>query len=501
MKHLFSILSLCLIVFGLHAQEPVVTWDGLKKQKEKSDASILDPAKAEKSATWAKRGKLYYDIAMFNYIPESFIGLPASGGIQNIEFLVGTPEKKEKVSDKEELWIYPQKKLYMKDGKLYRWEETDFIDKDALKKSAEAYIKADEKDVKGKFKTKATTKAEVMAVRNAVYNDALVIYEAKDNQKAFDLLLLCGKLSDFPRDDADTSFNASMPYYAAGIVARDMKKYDDARKQFQICADRKFQTDLSLHHSADTYLLQGDSAAYIAKVKESFDKYPESEQLIIDLINYYMDKNESETVIKYINLAIEKNPENASYYSAKGTIYDTQTDDFFKKYKEVKESAWEFKKLAFQNRFDAAKKAEYEKNQADALVKAGEMKAKKDEAFKNAEKYYKEALAKDPEFFNSIYNLGRLNYQAFEQEMYDSDYAFRADKDSESADKFKLAGDEKLKKSAEYFEQAHKMKPTDRNSIEMLRSIYYKLKDYEKAKAYKQKLDELPKENEGGDIK
>ncbi len=497
MKQIFLILSI-FVALRLSAQEPVVTWDGLKKQKEKSDEQIKDPEKAAKSATWAKRGKLYYDIAVFNYIPDGYKGMAATGGLQNVELYIGVPDKKEAKSDGIEAWIYPQKTLYMKDGKLDSWEYTDFIDKDAILKSAEAYIKAVETDEKGKFKSKQTTIAEVAAVRNNTYNDAITKYSAKDYKGALELMAKCAKLSEFPRSDEDSLFAVGTPHYAAGIIAREMKDYDTARKYFKASEELKYQTDLAYHQYADTYLAQGDSATYIAKVKEGFDKYTDSEQLVIDMINFYMDKKQPDMVVKYIDIALEKNPENASYYSAKGTIYDTQNDDFFKKYKEAMEEANEHKKAAFRDRFEVAKKAESEKKQAESLAKAADIKSKKVESMANAEKFYKQAIQTDKEFFNAIYNLGRLYYQAFDSEMYDSDYEFRVNKNSAEADKYSEKGTAWLKKSAETYEMAHKLKPKDRNTIEMLRSIYYKLKDYDKAKIYKEKLNDLPAESEPG---
>ena len=100
-----------------NAQEAIITWDGLIKQKEKSDADILNLKKNTKSATWAKRADIYFNIHTF-VLGGLYKGLAASGnGIQNAEYLIGKPGKK-RASENEEIWVYNRKELTFINGIL-----------------------------------------------------------------------------------------------------------------------------------------------------------------------------------------------------------------------------------------------------------------------------------------------------------------------------------------------------------------------------------------------
>lgn len=500
-----TILVLCLLtafMFSSQAQEqPVVTWDGLVKQKEKSDEDINHHRKGEKVRTWSNRGKLYYDIAMFNFIPSSYVGLPAEGGIQNVKYIIGEPDKIEKTGEKTETWVYPHKKLYMKNGALESWEETDYIDKNALEKSAEAYIKAKELDDKERFINRSSTKTEVMMVRNALMNKGVEHYSDKEYEKAYDLFINAGELGQFPKDEkVDTAFHEMQPYYYAAVVASEAEMFDKSRKLFKKCVENNYNGDMAYHNLAETYLLQEDSITYIKKIKEGFDKYPESEQLVIDMINYYMVKDEPDQVIKYIDIALKKNPDNPSLYSAKATVYDNQHTDLINEYKALKDKAHEAKKEAFRNRFDEAKKKAAEKKRHDALATAKKLKTEADKAFNNALEQYKLAIEKDPKFFNPVYNMARLHYKTYEEMMFESEYAYKVNKDAEAEKKYKELAKDTLKKAIQVFEQALEIKPNDRKTIELLSSIYFKLQNYDKADEYKEKLNSLPKEGESGGI-
>ena len=187
MKKLSLIIGFVLSTAILFAQEPVQTWEGLQKQKEKTDKEIKDSKKQIKSKTWAKRGQIYLDIARFN-TTGLYVGLPMEG-IAGAEFMVGKPQKKEELDGKE-TWIYPHKKLIFENKKLTTWEETDFIDKDAYKKASEAMFKAKELDEKGKFANKSTTKQQTGSIRAGVVNIGIDYYEKRNFEPAYDYLVL-----------------------------------------------------------------------------------------------------------------------------------------------------------------------------------------------------------------------------------------------------------------------------------------------------------------------
>lgn len=486
-----TIFIILLVFFGagnVQAQEPVITWDGLKKQKEKSDAEILDAKKGAKSTTWAKRADIYYNIHTF-VIGGLFQGLPASGnGIQNAEYLIGKPEKKMTSGD-EEIWIYNRKKLIFKNGILDSWEQTEFIDKNALEKSAKALLKAVEIDVKGKFKDKKTTKDLLAMIKSNIINDAITKYTEKDYKEAYKLMTYGYKLCELPKNLTDTIFNSNQVGYFQGVIAYNDKSYEKGKAHFEKSIANEYQAGGSYHYLAECYAGLGDSTTFINKVKEGFEKYPEEEQLIIDLINYYMTKNKIDEAIEYIDIAINKNPDNPSYYSAKATIFDNATEQMTKEYKKFMEESYDFKKEAFRDRNNPAKLKAAEQKRDEALNKALEVVKNIEENLNKAEKLYEESLEIDPKFFNAAYNLGRVYLKRNDRNALHADYLLKIyiKKDFIRSLEFENLSKEQLKTAGEKFEIALKINPDDIDLLKVLKRIYFRLRDTENQK----RIDEL----------
>ena len=57
-------------------------------------------------------------------------------------------------------------------------------------------------------------------------------------------------------------------------------------------------------------------------MKQAFEKYPDDQSIIVQLINYYIMSNKPDEAIAYLDKAIAKEPENSSYYLAKGVALD-----------------------------------------------------------------------------------------------------------------------------------------------------------------------------------
>ena len=138
-----SIFIILIMFFGLsygQEPEPMITWEGLKGQKEKSDKEISDAKKSLSPKTWAKRAETYLNI--HTYVTAGlYQGMPADGeGYQTIKFIYKDPGKKF-TEGEFEVWEYNRMRLFIKEGKLDKWEQTEFIDIDAIKKSSENITK------------------------------------------------------------------------------------------------------------------------------------------------------------------------------------------------------------------------------------------------------------------------------------------------------------------------------------------------------------------------
>ncbi len=495
MKKLTAIIVFILFSGIMFAQETGPTWESLIKLKEKSDADITNPKKSSNPKIWMKRANTYFDISTF-VLGGLYKGIPAKGnGINNVEYLIGKPDKIMKTGD-EEIWVYNRKKLYFVNGVLDHWEQTEFIDKDALKKSAEALLKAIELDKKGTLKEKSTTKNLNEMIKNSIINSAISKYTAKDYDNAYKLMDYGYKLCQLPKHSADTAYNTKQIQYFEGVIAYNNKKYELAEKHFKKSIEENYQPGISYHYLADCYAASGDSTTSIAKIKEGFEKYPDEEQLIIDLINYYMQRNEQDKAVEYIDIAIQKNADNPSYYSAKATIYDNKTDELEKEYTKYMEEAYEYKKEAFRNRNNSKLKAAAQKKRDAAVEKALEQVKLTDENLAKAEEYYNKSLEINPKFFNAAYNLGRLYLKRNELKAKHADWLLKVyiNKDFAKSAQFENAAKEDLKTAAQKFENALTIKPTDRDLLNVLKRIYYKLHDKENEQRIIDKISNLGEE-------
>lgn len=492
MKKLTTIIALIFFSGIMFAQEAGPTWEGLKKQKEKSDADITNPKKSSNSKTWIKRADTYFNIHTF-VLGGLYKGMPAKGkGIQNVEYLIGKPGKVLK-TDNEEIWVYNRKKLFFVNGKLDHWEQTDFIDKNALTKSATALLKAIELDKKGNLKDKSTTKDLNEMVKNSIINEAITKYKQEDYDNAYKLMDYGYNLCLLPKHPSDTAYSSKQIQYFEGIIAYNAKKYDLAENHFEQSIKDNYQPGLSYHYLADSYAKSGNNDKFINTLKEGREKYPDVEQLIIDLINYYMQRNEEGKAIKYIDIAIQKNADNPSYYSAKATIFDNKTDTLTKMYDKYMEDAYELKKKAFQNRNNAKLKTQYQKKRDDIVSKALDEFKLIDENIAKAEKLYEKSLEINPKFFNAAYNIGRLYLKRNDLEAKHADWILKVyiNKDFTKSGEFEAASKKDLKIAAQKFEDALKIKPSDRDLLNVLKRIYFKLHDKESEQRINDKINSL----------
>lgn len=490
----FALLFAFIFTLGnVIAQETVLTWDQLKSRKEKSDIEITDAKKSAKSKTWVKRGDLYYTIYTYN-TAGLYKGMPAKGGLASAEILFPNYTQKTEIEGGE-VWTYERMKLYFVGGVLDRWEETEKLDNESVLKSAEAYLKAVELDES--LKEKSTFQSGVRDTRGGMINEAVEYYNVENFDKAYEYMSVGMKLGELPKLKDDTVFDANLITYYMGIIALKANLTDEARKQFKKSIENKYEAGASYHYMAETYLAEGDSTKFIETVKQGFEVYPQEEQLLIDLINFYINQKKPEIVIEYLDIAISKNPENPSYYSAKGTVYFNEYDEALKRYMKNREDAHEFKKEAFRERNNASKRVEAEKKQKEATDAGDKEYNGIFSNFDKAEKLYNKSLEIDPQFFNSAYNRGSLYLKRSRLYAIEADFVIKINKDFAKSEELTKNSEDALKKSAEMFEIALKIEPKDRDLLNTLKSIYFRLRDNENVARVEGLLLELGAEKSG----
>lgn len=318
MKRIFLALAVLLTVQLADAQ--VKSPDAAKKAVEAAEAAAKDPKKAAKVATWLKVATTYMDA--YN-APKGAAWIGASK--QELQLVMGSdkPVSSETVvvgGDTCLKEVYADKELYFNEaGQLVMINVTKPIYTNALEKACEAYTKAYEVDVK-KTKTKDIA-AGLQAITNNYLDDAMASYMFANYAEASDLF---GKAAAASATEPYSKVD-STALYNAGFTAWMVKDYAKAETYFQKCLDINFYYEGGEVYAklADLYNNTDRKDAARDVLEKGFVQFPQSQSILIGLINYYLESKQSpERLFELIGEAKKNEPNNASLYYVEGNIYN-----------------------------------------------------------------------------------------------------------------------------------------------------------------------------------
>lgn len=285
----------------------------VKKSVEAAEAATQNAKKAVKTATWLKLGQEYvkaYDAPTGNILPGS--------NKTELTLMMGSekPVSSEEVTVNNEKYtkdVYADKNLYFnQNGQLVIIEVTKPVYEDALERAVKAYQKAyelDEKHAKDKDVAAAFDYIGQKYVSEAFnkYTFGDVATASKLFEKAADVEALA------PLSKIDTSV-----IYNAGFTAMAAKDNERALKFFKRCYDLGYY-----YEGGEVFarLAEVDTLNTKKYLEEGFSKFPQSQSILIGLINYYLKNNEdTETLFGLLDKAKANEPNNASLFYVEGNI-------------------------------------------------------------------------------------------------------------------------------------------------------------------------------------
>lgn len=285
----------------------------VKKSVEAAEAATQNVKKAVKTATWLKLGQEYvkaYDAPTGNILPGS--------NKTELTLMMGSekPVSSEDVTVNNEKYtkdVYVDKNLYFnQNGQLVIIEVTKPVYEDALERAVKAYQKAyelDEKHAKDKDVAAAFDYIGQKYVTEAFnkYTFGDVATASKLFEKAADVEALA------PLSKIDTSV-----IYNAGFTAMAAKDNERALKFFKRCYDLGYY-----YEGGEVFarLAEVDTLNTKSYLEEGFSKFPQSQSILIGLINYYLKNNEDpETLFGLLDKAKANEPNNASLFYVEGNI-------------------------------------------------------------------------------------------------------------------------------------------------------------------------------------
>ena len=318
MKRILIVLAVLLSVHFADAQV-AKTPEAAKKAVVSAEAAAANPKKAVKMATWLKLANAYMDAYNAPYgsawlgATKADLEMVMAGeepSATESAVVAGEPYTKE---------VYQNKNLYFNQaGQLALIEVTQPVLEDALEGARAAYAKAYELDVK-KTKTEDISKALALVAKKYL-DEGMNKYLFNDFAGASVLFEKAANASETePYSTPDTT-----AIYNAGFTAWMVQDYQRAKKFFEKCLEIGYYYENGEVYAklADINTNLNDLAAARDILEAGFTKFPQSQGILIGLINYYLTNNENPNrLFELIGLAKQNEPNNASLYYVEGNIY------------------------------------------------------------------------------------------------------------------------------------------------------------------------------------
>lgn len=334
MKRILIALAVLLAVQVADAQ--VKSPEAAKKAVLAAEEASQNPKKNTKVATWLKLATSYmdaYDAPVGNVLVNSprvqlqmMMGNEKPVAVEEV-VVDGMPFKKE---------VYANKNLYFDGTDVLRIVEVTVpVFEDPLAGALAAYAKAYEVDVK-KSKEKDIV-AGIQAIQQRYFNDGMNQYSLGDYKKAGELIVKAAAASETaPNSVVDTT-----ALYNAGYIYWASKDFETAKNLFEKCLANNYYYENGEVYAklGDVYFNLGDKAKGVETLETGFVKFPQSQSILIGLINYYLESGENtDRLFELIGQAKQNEPNNVSLYYVEGNIHK-QLGDFDKALAAYKECA------------------------------------------------------------------------------------------------------------------------------------------------------------------
>jgi len=411
----FSIILL--LIFGLnivHAQVGVqINFDQLKKKVEKSNADIENPKKNIKEGVWIDRAELMMEIYE-SHLYKSSVG----ADLATFKLLLGGQLKNSVQEEQDgslvDKLITDRAIFYFANNKLEKWEILNPVIENPLGIAMESLNKAREIDVNGK-KVKLL-KENYIRLKELLISEGSNCYSFKKYTCAYNSFNTVINIGMIPQlNQKDTAI-----YYYSALSAQLDGKNKEAVDLYKKAIELGYTSEGNAYsYLEQAYRSLGDNESGLPYLEQGFIKYPKNQNVLIALINYYINKNEDPNrVLTYIDKAIQDDPKNASLYFNKAAIYDKLSD------------------------------------------------------FDKAAEIYQKSIECDPTFFDAYFNLGAIIYNKGVKYLEEANKV--PAKELERYDALIAKANIEFKNALPYILKANEIKPTDKSTIETLKNIYFR---------------------------
>ena len=280
---------------------------------------------------------------------------------------------------------------------------------------------------KGKVKPKYTKDIKSILSANQVYlfNGGAYYFDKQEYKKAYDFFNQYVEISELPMfagtqtAEKDSTFMTVQFYAAAAAsLAKDSRLAIAALERAKNTPYRQYDVYQYLCYEYGEARTAQDSVMLEKTFEEGMQVFPDSAFFLNNLINTYIYSNRNEKALEMLNVAIQKNPNDANLYNVMGRVYETGLKDYA-----------------------------------------------------NAEKNFQIALEKDPNLTDALSNIGRIYYNQGVNKLSEANMINDSKKYQEELGMAK----DLFKKALPYYKKAHEAEPEKMDNMIALRGIYYNL--------------------------
>ena len=280
---------------------------------------------------------------------------------------------------------------------------------------------------KGKVKPKYTKDIKSILSANHVYlfNGGAYYFDKQEYKKAYDFFNQYVEISELPMfagtqtAEKDSTFMTVQFYAAAAAsLAKDSRLAIAALERAKNTPYRQYDVYQYLCYEYGEARTAQDSVMLEKTFEEGMQVFPDSAFFLNNLINTYIYSNRNEKALEMLNVAIQKNPNDANLYNVMGRVYETGLKDYA-----------------------------------------------------NAEKNFQIALEKDPNLTDALSNIGRIYYNQGVNKLSEANMINDSKKYQEELSMAK----DLFKKALPYYKKAHEAEPEKMHNMIALRGIYYNL--------------------------
>ena len=280
---------------------------------------------------------------------------------------------------------------------------------------------------KGKVKPKYTKDIKSILSANHVYlfNGGAYYFDKQEYKKAYDFFNQYVEISELPmfagtQTAEKDSTLMTVQFYAAAAasLAKDSRLAIAALERAKNTPYRQYDVYQYLCYEYGEARTAQDSVMLEKTFEEGMQVFPDSAFFLNNLINTYIYSNRNEKALEMLNVAIQKNPNDANLYNVMGRVYETGLKDYA-----------------------------------------------------NAEKNFQIALEKDPNLTDALSNIGRIYYNQGVNKLSEANMINDSKKYQEELGMAK----DLFKKALPYYKKAHEAEPEKMDNMIALRGIYYNL--------------------------